>query len=170
MGTAYNGSRREKQALNTLIKLMRASDVVEISIRKSQAGAGLTPSQLGIMECILHLGPMRQNELAAKLLKTGGNITTVIDNLEKKRLLKRTAQVGDRRSYLICLTSKGKQLISDFFPEHVRVITTLMSPLTEKEQKVLERLLKKLGRGIAEMARTPEDPKDWKRNHGDTAN
>src|SRR6185369_6281653 len=104
MGTSFKGTRSEKQALNTLIKLMRASDLIERQIRESLSLADLTPSQLGVMECLLHLGPMIQSDLALKLLKTGGNITMVVDNLEKKGLIDRSPVQGDRRSYLIKLT------------------------------------------------------------------
>ena len=42
----------------------------------------MTVSQFGVLEALHHLGPLRQGEISAKLLRSGGNITLVVDNLE----------------------------------------------------------------------------------------
>ncbi len=45
---------------------------------------GLTESQFGVLDSLFHLGPMKQKEIGKKILKSGGNITMVINNLEKR--------------------------------------------------------------------------------------
>jgi MarR family 2-MHQ and catechol resistance regulon transcriptional repressor len=149
MGTKYKGTKAEKQALNLFIKLMRCTESVSSVLRKDLLKSGLTITQIGVLEALYHLGPMRQNELGQKLLKTAGNITTVIDNLEKNNLIKRHKIPNDRRSYEIKLTDKGLKKISKTFPEHVKKIKKTFSILELSEQKSLERLLKKLGVGIS---------------------
>ena len=58
----------------------------------------VTVSQFGVLEALHHLGPLRQGEISAKLLRSGGNITLVVDNLEARGLVQRTREANDRRS------------------------------------------------------------------------
>ncbi len=146
MGTRYQGTKDEVRALDTYIKLVRATESVCNRIHRHLAETGLTVSQFGVLEALLHLGPMMQRELAEKLLKSGGNITMVIDNLEKRQLVKRDRQAEDRRCVRVCLTPEGEQLIRDVFPFHVATIQEEMSILTESEQEELGRLCRRLGR------------------------
>ncbi len=83
MGTHYDGSESEVKTLNAFIKLMRASESINNRLNRHLAEQDLTVSQFGVLEALLHLGPLNQKSLAEKLLKSGGNITLVIDNLEK---------------------------------------------------------------------------------------
>ena len=103
--------------------------------------------QFGVLEALLHLGPMTQCVLGEKLLRSGGNITLVIDNLEKHGLVRRERQTEDRRTIVIHLTPKGMGLIKRVFPGHSKMILKEMSQLEPKEQEDLRRLCRKLGTG-----------------------
>ncbi len=146
MGTQYQGTKAEIQALATYIKLVRATESVSNRIHRHLATTGLTASQFGVLEALLHLGPLMQRQLAEKLLKSGGNITMVIDNLEKRGLVKRDRQAEDRRCITVCLTPEGEQLIQNLFPTHVAAVLAEMSSLTESEQEELGRLCRQLGK------------------------
>ena len=76
--------KQEVVALGTFVKLMRAAESVSADVHKEIGEAGLSISQFGILEALYHLGPMSQKEIGAKILKSAGNITMVIDNLEKR--------------------------------------------------------------------------------------
>src|SRR5699024_7010704 len=89
MGTHFEGSEKEVKTLNAFIKLMRASEAINNRLNRHLADVNLTHSQFGVMEALLHLGPLNQKALAQKLLKSGGNITLVIDNLEKNNWVER---------------------------------------------------------------------------------
>ncbi len=145
MGTKYKGSKKEITALNTFIKLLRAAESLNSRINPAITAYGLTESQFSILEALFHLGPMCQRELANKLLKSGGNITLVVDNLEKRGLVKRERGVADRRYFTIHLTKKGKSLIEKVFPEHVKLILSEMDVLSESEHIELQRMLKLVG-------------------------
>lgn len=138
--------KQEVVALGTFVKLMRAAESVSADVHKEIGEAGLSISQFGILEALYHLGPMSQKEIGAKILKSAGNITMVIDNLEKRKLVARIRGETDRRSYRVSLTDKGEHLIKSIFPLHSRRINNRMSVLTVDEQKALGVLLKKLGR------------------------
>jgi len=145
MPTHYNGTAKEKRALNAWIKFSRAADSFSPQIRDSFRNYGLTGSQFGVLDALIHLGPLNLKTVSEKLLCTGGNITTVVDNLEKRRLVKRIPDTIDRRQIKIHLTSKGEALINKIMPEHVQLIVQEMSVLSKTEQEELARLCKKLG-------------------------
>lgn len=141
--TTYLDSSEHRLALRTFIKLVRCTNSVTKDVHK-RLPAGLTVSQFGILEALYHLGPMSQKELAQKILKSAGNITTIINNLEKAQLVTRATKENDKRFYTISLSIAGKQLIEAIFPSHADVILRRMSKLTEAEQELLGSLLMKL--------------------------
>lgn len=145
MGTHYRGGRAEVQALDVFIKLMRASDSVMSRMARHLSEQALTTSQFGMLEALLHLGPMCQAELGRKQLRSSGNITMVVDNLEKRGLVQRKREGEDRRYVTVHLTLKGKRLIEQIFPRHLDAIVNEMNVLSSREQKELERLLRKVG-------------------------
>ncbi len=152
MPTHYSGTPQETLALNTFIKLTRS--VESLTSRLSQRGTlgELTESQFGVLETLYHLGSMCQNQIAAKILKSSGNLTMVIDNLEKHGLVRRTRDLEDRRKVQVSLTDEGRRLIAKVFPGQVTAITEEMSALTPQEQETLGSLCRKLGQGIASQA------------------
>ena len=145
MGTHYKGSKKEVNALNVYIKLLRAVESLNSTLNLSLSKEGLTESQFGVLEALFHLGPMSQKNLGTKLLKSGGNITMVIDNLEKRNLVTRRRGVVDRRYYNIQLTEKGKKIIESIFPKQLKIITEEIGILSDNEQRDLQRMCKLIG-------------------------
>jgi len=152
MPTHYSGTPQETLALNTFIKLTRSVDAIANRLAQRGTQGDLTESQFGVLETLYHLGSMCQYQLAAKILKSSGNLTMVIDNLEKRSLVRRVRDLDDRRKIQVQLTEEGRQLIAQIFPAHVTSITEEMSALTSQEQEMLGNLCRKLGQGKASVA------------------
>lgn len=146
MGTKYKGSEVEILDLNAFICLARAADSMNSRLNSYIASYNLTLSQFGILETLYHIGSMCQKQLSNKILKSTANITTVIDNLEKRSLVKRIRQEADRRYITVELTEQGKKLIEEIFPEHVKHINDEMSILSNDEKLELTKLCKILGK------------------------
>ena len=146
MGTHYKGTKREVQALDTFIKLVRGTDSLNSRLRGSLGpDSSLTESQFAVLEALLHLGPLCLSVLAQKLLKTGGNLTLVVKNLEKQGLVRRKQESSDKRYTSIHLTPSGEKLIRKVFARHVEAIVKEMQVLSLAEQAELGRLCKSLG-------------------------
>jgi MarR family transcriptional regulator, 2-MHQ and catechol-resistance regulon repressor len=151
MPTKYRGQADEVRALNAFIKLARAMNSMTANLARHVADEGdITMSQFGVLEALLHLGPLSQGDIGQKLLLSGSNVTTVIDNLEKRGFVTRTRRRGDRRVVDVTLTESGRKLITRLFPAHARRITNLLSALTAKEQDRLGHLCRTLGKSIVE--------------------
>lgn len=133
------------RSLNTYTKLMRAAESVTSRVSRSMTAAELTISQFGVLEAIYHKGPLCQRDIAAKILKSTGNITMVIDNLEKRGLVKRQRDSQDRRYLAVHLTDLGMIRIVKAFAAVEAAIVQEMAALSEQEQEQLGALCKKLG-------------------------
>lgn len=146
--TKFSGTGKQKTTLSTFTKLVRATETITAITHKHLAEYNLTISQFGVLEALYHLGPMCQKNVARKILKSTANITTVIDNLEKRQLVKRERSAEDRRYITIHLTSQGKTLIKQVFPAHMEGIVKSLSVLKPSEQRQLAKLCKKLGLAV----------------------
>lgn len=146
MPTNYQGNPEQVRALNTFIKLTRATDSLLNRLGSRGTQGELSPTQFGVLEVLYHLGMMCQSELGSKLLKSSGNITLVIDNLEKRELVRRMRDENDRRMVQVMLTEQGHELITQLLPGHVQAIVEEMQALEPHEQEELGRLCRKLGK------------------------
>jgi MarR family transcriptional regulator, 2-MHQ and catechol-resistance regulon repressor len=148
MPTHFTGSATTRIALDTFIKVTRAVNALEHRLYQSEVINPLTSTQFGVLETLYHLGPLCQGELSEKLLKSSGNVTLVLDNLEKQGWIERIRQSDDRRKIMIHLTPAGKDLILPLFPRVAAEIEQIFSALTPQEQQSLGELTKKLGKSI----------------------
>lgn len=145
MPTHYQGDPKTKLALDTFIKVTRASSALQNRLFLPEILGGLTPSQFGVMETLFHLGPLCQGEISSRLLLSSSNITFVLDNLEKAGYVKRERDTNDRRMVMLYLTPEGEELIRKVFPQVAEKVKSEMDYLTEIEQQFLGQLCKKLG-------------------------
>lgn len=118
---------REREALRTWVTLRRAANACAEALASELVDAGLTESQFGVLEALQHLGPLHPCDLAAKILRTTGNLTLVLDQLERRGLLRRERSASDRRYVTVHLTEAGATLIGELFPRHARRVAGLFS-------------------------------------------
>ena len=150
MPTHHKGTATERRSLDAFIKLVRGTNSLYGALLPPlQREFGLTDSQFGVLETLFHLGPLPQGQICQKILKSGSNVTTVVDNLERDRLVRRVRDEDDRRVQVVHLTDQGRELIGRAFPAHLDRIVSLIAVLEPDEQVELGRLCGKLGRAIA---------------------
>ncbi len=145
MGTKFKGSKKEVTALDTYIKLQRATETLRSKINKRLVEFKITENQFYCLDAIYHLGPLTQRELGEKLSRSGGNITLVVDNLEKNNLVKRVRDKKDRRKYFVVLTNKGEKIFNKVFSVFLNMLVEELNSISEKDKKKLQRLCKKVG-------------------------
>lgn len=132
-----------KLNLSTLIAFTRAEHKIHNLEYSTIKKSGLTISQFGVLEVLYNKGDLRICEIIEKILTTSGNITVVIKNLEKDGLVKKNLDPKDKRSTIISITDKGKQIIEGILPNHIENISEIFSVLTKEEQITLKNILKK---------------------------
>ena len=147
MPTHYSGNRAELRTLDTFIKLTRCTNSLLGRLAERNTVGDLTWSQFAVLEALYHLGPLTQGEISTKVLKSGSNITTVIDNLERDGLVRRERDAQDRRVIHVHLTEAGTRKVEAVFPGHVVALVEEFKVLSASEQETLGELCKKLGKG-----------------------
>ncbi len=152
MPTHYQGSAAERRALETYIKLTRATEAVNARINEHLHAHGLTVSQFGVLEALYFRGPMPVGQLAEKILRSSANLTLVIDNLAKRGLVERTRRPDDRRCIDVSLSDDGRALIAGLMPAHVTGVVDAFSALPAEEQDALAALCRRLGLAQTEPA------------------
>ena len=107
---------------------------------------GLGLSDFAVLEILLHKGSQPVNAIGRKVQLTSGSITSAVDRLEDKGLVRRRKDREDGRVTWVDLTSRGRTLISKAFVHHAARLEQAVSVLDDRERVVLAGLLKKLGR------------------------
>jgi MarR family 2-MHQ and catechol resistance regulon transcriptional repressor len=90
--------------------------------------------------------PLPVSDLGRKLLLTSGSITSAIDRVEKKGLVRRRRSPVDRRLALVELTPNGRELVEATAVRHAEMLEELFSSLTEVEKSQLANILQKLAK------------------------
>ena len=157
MPTHFIGSRAEMRTLDTFIKLTRCANSILSRLSERNTVGELTPSQFAVLEALYHLGPMTQGEVSMKVLKSGSNMTTVIDNLERDGLVQRERDAKDRRVIHVHLTEAGTSKLEAVLPRHVTALVEEFSVLSASEQETLGQLCKKLGKGTGSKQATSNE-------------
>ncbi len=147
MPTHYTGTRAEMRTLDTFIKLTRCTNSLLARLAERNTMDDLTPSQFAVLEALYHLGHMTQGEISTKVLKSGSNMTTVIDNLERDGLVRRERDDKDRRVIHVHLTEAGSGKVEAVLPGHIAALVEEFKVLSPGEQETLGELCKKLGKG-----------------------
>lgn len=145
-------------AVRAYVKLMRAHRSVTARLEPALAACALTLTQLGVLEAVLHLGPLTHGELGRKLLTSPGNLSDVVDKLERRGLVRRVRATADRRQVRVELTAAGRDLIQDVFPRHAADIARAMAGIGPDDLAVLAGLLRRLGRGDAALENPVPQP------------
>ena len=144
MAKGYKGMAADVRALAAYVKLLRAGESISREATRPLALYDLTPSQFGVLEALYNAGPQCLSDLARRILKTSGNLTVVVENLEKRRLVRRKTGGRDRRFITVALTAKGRNLVRALVPGHAAAIVGVMARLSAAEQESLGKLCAKL--------------------------
>ena len=99
---------------------------------------------------------LSMGELSRRMMVTGGNVTSIVDQLEKEQLVQRQPQPGDRRAYAVHLTPAGREAFSAMAIAHESWVVELLSPLATPQQEQLFQLLATLKTGQANPANSAQ--------------
>ncbi|WP_274653050.1 MarR family winged helix-turn-helix transcriptional regulator [Paenibacillus humicola] len=135
----------EDNALQLFVVLSRAYQWVAAHAQKDIKSYGLNPTEFGVLELLYHKGEQPLQQIGEKILMSSGNITYVVDKLEKKGFVRRVACPTDRRVIFAEITAQGRQFLDDVFPQHTDAIRKATEGLTPQERAEAIALLKKLG-------------------------
>ena len=145
-----------------MVQVIQASDHVWLVMMKAMralmryaaAGIediGLGESDFGVLEVLLHKGPLPVNTIGPIVDLTPGSISIAVDRLFAKGLVSRVESAEDRRVRIVALTPRGKSLIDSAFRKHSGQLKRVFSELSPEELRGLETVLKKVGKRAAAL-------------------
>jgi MarR family 2-MHQ and catechol resistance regulon transcriptional repressor len=112
---------------------------------------GLGLSDFGVLEILLHKGPLPVNTIGPIVDLTPGSISIAVDRLVAKGLVSRIESREDRRVRIVALTPRGRSLIDSAFRKHSGQMKRVFSELSPEELRGLETALKKVGKRAAAL-------------------
>jgi len=131
-----------------MMKAMRAL------MRYAAAGieeTGLGLSDFGVLEVLLHKGPLPVNTIGPTVDLTPGSISIAVERLVARGLVSRVESAEDRRIRIVALTPRGKDLIVAAYRKHSGQIKKVFSELSHDELRGMEVALKKVGKKAAAL-------------------
>lgn len=129
--------------LKLFISLSRTMLYLDRETDKIYKEHGITKTQFAVLEVLYHKGDLSQCDIRQLILTTAGNLPVVINNLLKEDLISKQPHEEDGRRQVLSLTSKGRKLIEEVFPENQKCIEDSFSVWTEKEKDMLHAAMKK---------------------------
>ncbi|MGH9631292.1 MAG: MarR family winged helix-turn-helix transcriptional regulator [Bryobacteraceae bacterium] len=144
--------KQSRKGVHLWLLLWKTTKALEVYARRSVESTGLCLSDFGVLEALLHKGPLPVSAFGKKILVSSGSVTAAVDRLERAGLVERMGAAMDRRSRIVHLTAKGSELIKRLFEEHARDMEQAFSYLDGPEREALAGLLRKLGHEAAGRA------------------
>ncbi|MEO7208101.1 MAG: MarR family transcriptional regulator [Steroidobacteraceae bacterium] len=131
------------ESLRLWLRLLACSHLIENHVRKSLYAQFKTTLPRFDLMAQLERFPagLQMGELSRRMLVTGGNVTGIVDQLERTGLIVRTEDPADRRAYLVKLTKEGRRRFGQMAVEHESWILNLFSGIPKREQRLLNESL-----------------------------
>lgn len=139
----------QKPFIPVVRELVRAYQAFETYSAAHIRSLGLTPSQFDIIATLGNTAGMSFRELGEKTLITKGTLTGVVDRLEAKGLVRRTASPSDGRSQIVQLTRTGEAFFARVFPAHLAYVEQVFSDFSQHDMDTAETALRRLRAAFA---------------------
>src|SRR5512134_1834865 len=136
----------DHRALRIWLRLLTCTQLIERQVRsrlRSQFDTTLPRFDL-MAQLERHREGLKMNELSRLLMVTGGNVTAIVDQLEKEGLVERLDEPDDRRAFRIRLTRTGEKSFAEMARAHEQWIVELLGGLSRREQDDLLKILTKV--------------------------
>jgi DNA-binding MarR family transcriptional regulator len=145
MGVERKAVRRggglRRHSVLTWLRMWRVVQKVERAAAEHLRAYGLNKAQFDVLAHVGAAEGCKQKEVGASLLVTKGNVSHLVDQMERKGLISRRQEGRTNRLYL---TEEGRRLFEEVVPAHEDLMHQLMSALTEEDLAHLHELVRDL--------------------------
>jgi len=95
-----------------LIAIRQVIRAIDLHSKRLNRDIGMTGPQLLILQAIADRDPITPKQVAAQVNLSQGTVTSILDRLEARGLVRRTRSTTDRRSWLLQVTASGRRLLA----------------------------------------------------------
>jgi DNA-binding MarR family transcriptional regulator len=144
----------DHRALRIWLRLLTCTQLIERQVRSRLRGHfDTTLPRFDLMAQLeRHREGLKMNELSRLLMVTGGNVTAIVDQLEKEGLVERLDEPADRRAFRIRLTKSGERTFTEMARAHEEWVVELLAGLSRRDQDELLRLLARVKENAVEAS------------------
>ncbi|HXJ50828.1 MAG TPA: MarR family transcriptional regulator [Burkholderiales bacterium] len=144
----------DHRALRIWLRLLTCTQLIERRVRsRLRARFATTLPRFDLMAQLeRHAEGLKMSELSRLLMVTGGNVTAIVDQLEKEGLVERLEEPADRRAFRISLTRAGEKSFAEMARAHEAWVVELLAGMSRRDQDELLKLLAKLKQHAVEVA------------------
>jgi len=138
--------RDDHSALRIWLRLLTCTQLIERRVRsRLREEFGTTLPRFDLMAQLdRYPDGLKMNELSRLLMVTGGNVTAIVDQLEKEGQVERLDEPADRRAFRIRLTRSGRRGFAEMARVHEQWVVELLAGLSRRERDDLLKLLAKV--------------------------
>ena len=142
----------DHRALRIWLRLLTCTQLIERRVRtRLREDFATTLPRFDLMAQLeRHPEGLKMGELSRLLMVTGGNVTAIVDQLEKEGLVERLDEPDDRRAFRIRLTRGGDKAFAEMARAHEGWVVEMLEGLSRKEHEELLKLLAKVKSSAAE--------------------
>jgi DNA-binding MarR family transcriptional regulator len=135
-----------KDELRLWLRLFTCKELIETDVRRRLRDTfDVTLPRFDLMAQLdRYRDGLKMNELSRMLMVTGGNVTAIVDQLEKEGLVERLDEPADRRAFRIRLTRAGEKSFAEMARVHEQWVVELLAGLSRRERDELLKLLAKV--------------------------
>ena len=143
----------DHRALRIWLRLLTCTQLIEKQVRaRLRSHFATTLPRFDLMAQLeRHREGLKMNELSRLLMVTGGNVTAIVDQLEKEGLVERLDEPADRRAFRIRLTRAGGRGFGEMARAHEEWVVELLAGLSRREHEELLKLLAKVKQHAVEV-------------------
>lgn len=132
--------------------LMRTADLFREADTRALRHHGLSIPARILLATLDGAGqPLSHSQIAERLFVTGASVTSLVDTLERKGLVRRVPDTSDRRVMLVELTDAAGPVIDAYLAEVTTLHAHEFAVLDDEERETLVRLLAKVAASIAAL-------------------
>jgi len=132
-----------RESIRDIVRQFRCLDAAMASHPHGE----ITIPEVHIIEVLGDRRSCMMRELAEYLLLAVNTVTTIVDKLEQKKLVRRERDDADRRIVMVQLTDKGREAYEGILEVRLDVCRAMLTPLNEDEQDIFMVLMRKIARG-----------------------
>lgn len=129
---------------------------VAVFLQETEAH-GLTPVQYAVLHTVGHTPGIDQRTLSGRVGLDTSTVAGVVDRLEVRALLSRSASPDDRRVRLLTLTRGGVTLLREVEPDMLKAQQRILAPLPKAQRGEFMRMLRVLVDANNELSRAPSE-------------
>jgi len=142
----------DHQALRLWLRLLTCTQLIEREVRaRLRERFDTTLPRFDLMSQLWRFPDgLKMNELSQQLMVTGGNVTGIVDLLEKDALAERRPEPADRRAFRVRLTRAGRKVFAEMARAHEEWIVELLAGLSRREHAEVYKLLGRMKQATLE--------------------